>query len=94
MVLSSGEVLCSVCCGFIKNFFLFINGLHSVVSKEKDLFCRIWGYNSGLFGLNVVTYGIKLLPLLIDSFCLCILDFFKALIFVILSSMRDGGYFC
>ena len=37
------------------------------------------------------------LPLLIDSFCLSKLDLFRALIFailIILSSMRDEGYFC
>ena len=39
-------------------------------------------------------YGIKLLPLLIDSFCMSESDLFKALNFAILSSMRDGGYFC
>ena len=62
--------------------------------KRIDLFCRIWGYISGLFGLNVVTYGIELLPLLVDSFCLSKSDLFRALIFAILSSMRDEGYFC
>ena len=36
--------------------------------KRIDLFCRNSGYISGLFGLNVVTYGIKLLSLLIDAF--------------------------
>ena len=45
------------------------------------LFWRIWGYISGLFGLKVVTYGIKLLPLLVDSFCLSKSDLFRALIF-------------
>ena len=62
--------------------------------KRIDLFCRICGYISGLFGLNVVTYGIKLLPLLVDSFCVSKSDLFRALIFAILSSMRDEGYFC
>ena len=58
------------------------------------MFCRIWGYILGLFGLNVVTYGIELLILLVDSFCLSKSDLFRALIFAILSSMRDEGYFC
>ena len=35
-----------------------------------------------------MTYGIKLLPLLVDSFCLSKSDL------AILSSMRDDGYFC
>ena len=62
--------------------------------KRINLFCRIWGYISGLFGLNDVTYGIKLLPMYIDSFCLSKSDHFKALIFAIVSSAKDGGYFC
>ena len=37
-----------------------------------------------------MTYGIKLLPLLVYSFCLSKSDLFKVLSFVILSSMRDG----
>ena len=41
-----------------------------------------------------MTFGIKLLPLLADSFCLSRSDLFRALIFPILSSMRDEGYFC
>ena len=49
--------------------------------KRIYLFCRISGYISGLFGFNVVTYGIKLLSLLIDSFGLSKSGLFKALSF-------------
>ena len=59
--------------------------------KRIDLFCRISGYISGLFGLNVVTYGIKCLSLFIDFFGLSKSGLFKALIFEML---RDGEYFC
>ena len=41
-----------------------------------------------------MTYGIKLLPLLVESICLSKSDLFRALVFAILSSMRDEGYFC
>ena len=51
------------------------------------------GYISGLFGLNVVTYGIKFFSLFIDYFGLSKSSLFKALIFEMLSSVRDGGYF-
>ena len=61
--------------------------------KRIDLFCRISGYISGLFGLNVVTYGIKFLSLFTDLFGLSKSDLFKALIFEMLSSIRDGDIF-
>ena len=41
-----------------------------------------------------MTYDIKLLALLVDSFCLSKSDLFRASIFAILSSMTDEGYFC
>ena len=59
--------------------------------KRIDLFCRISGNISGLFGLKVVIYGIKLLSLLINAFGLSKSGLLKSLSFEILSSMRDGG---
>ena len=60
--------------------------------RRIGLFCRILGNISGWFGLNVVTYGIKLLSallkfVLVDSRS----GLFNALPFSILSS---GGFFC
>ena len=63
----------------------------SLVSKRIDLFCRNLGNISGLFGLKVVTYGIKLLSLLIDAFGSSKSGLLKSLSLEILSSMRDGG---
>ena len=62
-----------------KNMFCLLMVFILSSLKGIDLFCRILGYSSGLFGLNVVTYG---MVLLVDSFCLSKSDHFKALIFL------------
>ena len=78
---------------FRNTLCLYIDFILSFL-KRIDLFCRISGNISGLFGLNVVTYGIKLLSALLNSFGWSRSGLFNALTFNILSWMRAGGYFC
>ena len=78
---------------FLKKYFLEnIIFILSSLSKS-DLLVSISGKTSGLCGLNVVTYGIKLLSSLVSlvfnkSFL------FNAFTILMLSSMSAGEYFC
>ena len=72
-------------------FFLRVLGMGYVILlwHSLSLPCNY----SGLCGLNVVTYSIKYL-LCFVSLVFNKSDLFNALIFLMLSSMSDGGYLC
>ena len=75
---------------FKKYFLENIAFILSSLSKSDLLFS---GKTSGLCGLNVVTYGIKLLSCLV-SLVFSKSFLFNAFTFLMLSSMSAGGYFC